>query len=172
MITPPPLTGVGHKLRTSWLRQVLTGAGRARPWMGLRMPQFGAAQVGKLPEMLAALEGADPDDTVHKVKLTPELLKVGRQLVGKSAFGCVSCHDLAGQPNSGIRGPDLASSKERVRYDWYLRWLEQPQRMQPGTRMPTVFPGGKSLLEGVLMGNAEAQAEAMWGYLSLGRFSD
>ena len=34
-------------------RQVLTGAGRARPWMGLRMPQFGADHVGKLPEALA-----------------------------------------------------------------------------------------------------------------------
>src|SRR5262249_11938092 len=39
-VMPPPLTGVAHKLRTSWFRQVLVDAGRARPWMGLRMPQF------------------------------------------------------------------------------------------------------------------------------------
>jgi hypothetical protein len=55
-----------------------------------------------------------------------------------------------------------------VRYDWYLRWLEQPQRMQPGTRMPSVFTDGKSLVANVLGGQAEPQAEAMWGYLSLG----
>jgi hypothetical protein len=35
--------------------------------------------------------------------------------------------------------------------------------------MPTVFPDGKSLLAGVLGGDANAQAEAMWAYLSLGR---
>lgn len=169
MLTPPPLTGVGHKLRTPWLRQVLTEAGRARPWMGLRMPQFGAGQVGKLPEGLAALEGAEPDDTVHAVKATPETIEIGRLLVGKEAFGCISCHDLAGKPNTGTRGADLASSHERVRYDWYRRWLEQPQRMQPGTRMPTVFTGGKSLVESMLLGNADAQAEAMWAYLSRSR---
>jgi hypothetical protein len=57
---------------------------------------------------------------------------------------------------------------QRVRYDWYLRWLEQPQRMAPGTRMPSVFSNGKSTLENVLGGSGDAQAEAMWAYLSLG----
>src|SRR5262249_13194036 len=28
-VLPPPLTGVAHKLRTPWLREVLTGRGRA-----------------------------------------------------------------------------------------------------------------------------------------------
>jgi hypothetical protein len=159
---------VGHKLRTAWLKQVLTGAGRARPWMGLRMPQFGEQNVGKLPEQLAAADGARPDDDMHRVPLTTAKIEAGRKLVGKSAFGCISCHDLAGVPNSGTRGPDLAGMNQRVRYDWYLRWLEQPQRMQPGTRMPSVFTDGKSLLPSVLDGDAGAQAEAVWGYLSLG----
>jgi mono/diheme cytochrome c family protein len=167
-ITPPPLTGVGHKLRTPWLRQVLTRAGRARPWMGLRMPQFGEANVGTLPEVLAALEGIEPEGGVHQVALTPAKLAAGRQLVGKEALGCVSCHDIAGIANTGTRGPDLAFVNQRVRYDWYRRWLAQAQRMQPGTRMPTIFTGGKSLLTTVLGGSAEAQSEAMWAYLSLG----
>jgi mono/diheme cytochrome c family protein len=167
-VTPPPLTGVGHKLRTPWLRQVLTQAARARPWMGLRMPQFGEANVGRLPEGLAILEGTRPDDRVHAVSLSPATIEAGRRLVGKNAFGCISCHDLAGIPNHGTRGPDLASMNQRVRYDWYLRWLEQPQRMQPGTRMPGVFSDGTSPLPGVLRGSAVAQAEAMWAYLSLG----
>lgn len=168
-VNPPPLTGIGHKLRTSWLRQVLTRAGRARPWMGLRMPQFGAANVGKLPEGLAALEGAAPDDTIHKTPLTATKIEAGRFLAGKSAFGCISCHDIAGIANRGTRGPDLAHMTERVRHNWYLRWLEQPQRMQPGTRMPSVFLNGKSLLEKLLDGSAEKQADALWAYLSLGR---
>ena len=40
--------------------------------------------------------------------------------------------------------------------------------MDPGTKMPTVFPEGRSLLDKVLNGNADAQADAMWAYLSLG----
>jgi mono/diheme cytochrome c family protein len=167
-VVPPPLTGVGHKLRTPWLRQVLTQAARARPWMGLRMPQFGDAQVGKLPEALAALEGTEPEEKVQQVPVTPTGIAAGRFLVGKNAFGCISCHDIAGNVSGGTRGPDLATMNQRVRYDWYGRWLELAQRMQPGTRMPTVFPDGKSLLPNVLSGDAAAQAEAMWAYLSLG----
>jgi mono/diheme cytochrome c family protein len=167
-VSPPPLTGVGHKLRTAWLKQVLTGAGRARPWMSLRMPQFGEAHVGDLPAALAALEGTEPDDQVHRVRLSAATIEAGRTLVGKQAFGCISCHDIAGVVNAGTRGPDLALMTQRVRYPWYQSWLEQAQRMQPGTRMPTVFPDGKSLLPTILGGQAGAQAEAMWAYLSLG----
>ncbi len=167
-VVPPPLTGVGHKLRTPWLREVLTRAGRARPWMGLRMPQFGEANVGPLADHLAALEGVDPSDAIHRVALTGEKVGAGRFLVGKEAFGCVSCHDIAGIPNHGTRGPDLARMTERVRFDWYERWLENAQRIQPGTRMPTVFPDGKSLVSHILKGDAGAQAEAMWAYASLG----
>jgi mono/diheme cytochrome c family protein len=165
-VSPPPLTGVGHKLRTGWLRQVLVGGARARPWMGLRMPQFGEANVGRMPEALAALEGTEPSDEVHLASLLGGRVGVGRRLVGKTGFGCISCHDLAGHPNTGTRGPDLAGMSQRVRYDWYLRWLEQAQRMQPGTRMPTVFLNGKSQLDTLLNGSAADQAEAMWGYLS------
>src|SRR5262249_15545170 len=151
-----------------WLRQVLTGAGRARPWMVLRMPQFGEAAVGKLPEALAALEGTEADDGAHKVALDEKKIDAGRLLVGKTAFGCISCHDIAGNVAGGTRGPDLALMTQRVRYDWYLRWLEQAQRMQPGTRMPEVFTKGKSLFDQLYDGDAAPQAEAMWAYLSLG----
>lgn len=167
-ITPPPLTGIGEKLRTPWLKQVLMEGGRARPWMSLRMPQFGAANVGHLPEALAALDGCEADTSVHAVKLTPQKIQTGRFLVGKGAHGCISCHDIAGIPNHGTRGPDLALMSQRVRFDWYRRWMESAQRMQPGTKMPTVFPDGKSLLDNIYDGNADAQAEAIWAYLSLG----
>jgi mono/diheme cytochrome c family protein len=167
-VSPPPLTGVAHKLRTPWLKQVLTGAGRARPWMSLRMPQFGEANVGHLPTALAALEGVEPEDQVYRVPLSAAGIEAGRAMVGRQAFGCISCHDIAGVVNAGTRGPDLALMNQRVRYPWYRRWLEQAQRMQAGTRMPTIFPDGHSTLATVLDGKAEAQADAIWAYLSLG----
>jgi mono/diheme cytochrome c family protein len=167
-IAPPPLTEVGAKLRTPWLRDVLVNGRRARPWMGLRMPQFGSAHVGGLPELLAAADGAEPSDAIQRFAYDPAHVEAGRLLVGKKGFGCISCHDIAGQPNTGTRGPDLASMNERVRYDWYRRWLDDPQRMQPGTRMPTVFQNGTTAIKAVLDADASAQSDSIWEYLSLG----
>jgi len=167
-VRPPTLTGVGHKTRTSWLKSVLLTGGRARPWMGLRMPQYGEQNVGFLPEALAALEGATTDDTVRKVEIGTQKIALGRQIVGKAGLGCISCHDIGGVANTGTRGPDLATIKDRVRYEWYERWMHQPLRMAPGTRMPQAFVEGKSTLSTVLNGDPKGQAEAMWTYLSLG----
>ena len=168
-VRPPLLTGVGHKARTVWLKSVLTDRGRARPWMQLRMPQYGEANVGFLPEALAHLEGAD--DRRHdpsSCRSNTEKIAIGRQIIGKSGLGCISCHDIGGVANTGTRGPDLATINQRVRYEWYDRWMHQPLRMAPGTRMPQAFVDGKSTLTTVLDGDPKGQAEAMWSYLSLG----
>ena len=55
-----------------------------------------------------------------------------------------------------------------MRDHWYLRWLEQPQRIQPGTRMPSIFTEGILAVTKVYDGHGAQQADAMWGYLSLG----
>ena len=167
-VRPPVLTGVGHKTRTSWLKSVLTQSGRARPWMQLRMPQYGEANVGFLPEAIASLEGTVTDDKVHVVERTAAKIAAGRNIVGKGGLGCISCHDIGGVANTGTRGPDLATINQRVRYEWYERWLSQPLRMAPGTRMPQAFVDGKSTLTTVLNADPHLQAEAMWAYLALG----
>lgn len=132
------------------------------------MPQFGEANVGQLTEGLALLDGTAPDDTLHKVPLPTAKIEAGRILMGKTAFGCISCHDLDGNATGGTRGADLATTVNRVRYDWYRRWLEQSQRMAPGTRMPSFFLNGKSPYDKLLNADPDAQAEAMWAYMSLG----
>lgn len=167
-VRPPVLTGVAHKTRTSWLKSILTQSGRARPWMQLRMPQYGEPNVGFLPEALAALEGTTTDDKVHVVERTAAKVAAGKALIGKGGLGCVSCHDIGGFANTGTRGPDLATTNQRVRYEWYERWLSQPLRMAPGTRMPQAFVDGKSVLKTVFDGDPKQQAEAMWAYLALG----
>jgi cbb3-type cytochrome oxidase cytochrome c subunit len=167
-VRPPVLSGIGHKTRTPWLKSVLTQSGRARPWMQLRMPQYGEGNVGFLPDALAALEGTVPDDKIHSVERTATKLAAGRNIVGKGGLGCISCHDIGGVANTGTRGPDLATINQRVRYEWYERWLSQPLRMAPGTRMPQAFVDGKSTLKTVFDGDPHKQAEAMWAYLALG----
>ncbi len=168
-VRPPVLTGVGHKTRTSWMKSVLTQSGRARPWMQLRMPQYGEPNVGFLPEAVASLEGTVPDDKVHAVERTAAKVSAGRVIIGKGGLGCISCHDIGGVANTGTRGPDLATINQRVRYEWYERWLTQPLRMAPGTRMPQAFVEGKSTLSTVFNADPHLQAEAMWSYLALGQ---
>lgn len=167
-LLPPKLTGAGHKLRTPWLKQVLVQAGRARPWMAMRMPQYGEANVGFLTESLPALEGAVTDDTVKKPEFTAAKLEAGRKLAGKAGLGCIACHDISGIAGGGTRGPDLATTNQRVRHDWYVRWMHQPQRVSPGTRMPQNFINGRSQLDTILNGDGDAQIEALWAYFSLG----
>ena len=167
-VQPPRLTGVGHKMRTSWMKEVLLNAGRARPWMTLRMPQYGAANVGHLHEHLPLLDGTVTDDTVGKATFTKEKVETGKALTGKQGHGCISCHDISGQKGGGTRGPDLATTNQRVRYDWYVRWMHQPQRMVPGTKMPQAFIEGKSLLDQYYKGDGDQQIDALWAYFSLG----
>jgi mono/diheme cytochrome c family protein len=168
-LAPPRLTAAGHKLRTSWFKQLLTQAGRARPWMTLRMPQYGPHNVEFIAEALPKAEGTLPSDEVGKVALTAAKVEAGRTLAGKNGLGCISCHDISGVRGGGTRGPDLAKTQDRVRLDWYTRWMHQPQRLAPGTKMPQAFIDGKSLFTSVLSGDADAQIEAMWAYFSLGQ---
>jgi len=167
-VQPPRLTGVGHKLRTPWLKEVLTAGGRARPWMSLRMPQYGAEKVGFLVEALPKSEGTVTDDAIGKAEFTAAKIEAGRDLAGKTGFGCIACHDISGMRGGGTRGPDLATTNQRVRYDWYVRWMNQPQRLAPRTRMPQHFINGRSQIDRHFGGDAEAQIEALWAYFSLG----
>ncbi|MCZ2341411.1 MAG: c-type cytochrome [Bacteroidales bacterium] len=167
-VQPPRLTGAGRKLRTPWLHQVLTQAGRARPWMTLRMPQYGPQNVGFLTHGLPKLEGDVTDETIGKVADTPATIAAGRELAGKTGFGCVACHDISGVPGGGTRGPDLATINQRVRHEWYVRWMHQPQRLVPGTKMPQNFINGRSQIDRFFQGEADPQIEALWAYLALG----
>ena len=168
-VTPPPLTGVGEKLRTKWLRAVLVEGRRVRPWMPLRMPEFGTVAVGKLPDWFAQFDGVAPGEgDTGPPAPSPEQVAAGRFLVGKGGYGCISCHDMLGRHGEGTRGPDLASVTQRIRYPWFVRWMRDAQRIVPGTRMPTVFPQDTTQVRTVLGGNGRAQLEAIWAYLSLG----
>lgn len=172
-LAPPNLAGIGEKLNVKAMQGVIDGKTRARPWMALRMPIFGEENVKGLGASLAAQDGvgatAGPAaDATAEVPLSDEDLEIGRQLVGRTGLNCVSCHDIRGIPSIGVRGPDLANVAGRVREEWFHAWLTDPQRFTPGTRMPTVFFGGKSAAPQFLDGDPERQINALWAYLSQG----
>ncbi len=171
LVRPPQLTGVTGKLLAGYINAVLLDGRRSRPWMTLRMPQFSKEAIANLPAGLAALD-AEPLHSLPDASPIPPptedavLSDAGRTLVGSKGFGCTKCHDMLGVPSRGTRGPDLAQMTGRVNFAWYDRWMADPQRIQPGTRMPTVFLNGKSPYQDILGGDPVKQRLAIWRYLA------
>lgn len=166
-LRPPTLTQVGHKATKSWLADVLLNGKRARPWQGLRMPQYGEENVGLLVHGLPAIDAAAAESSAAKPAFDASLVAAGRSLTGKEGYGCIACHDIAGITGGGTRGPDLALTTQRIRSDWFDRWMHNPQRIQPGTKMPQYFLNGQAT-NNVLSGNPDKQIAALKAYYDLG----
>jgi hypothetical protein len=73
---------------------------------------------------------------------TPEFkasAKFGKQMF--DAYQCAKCHATReGQPlTDDIVAPNLILSKDRLRPEWILQWMIDPQALQEGTKMPNFF---------------------------------
>jgi hypothetical protein len=169
MVSPPSLTGVIEKLQPRYLREVLEEHARSRPWMALQMPRFAKQHVVSLIAGLPALEGHAPETSPKRAESNDAILEAGRTLVGAKGFGCTKCHDMLGVASQGTRGPELSFVPRRVNFGWYQRWMTDPQRIQPGTRMPTVFLSGQSPHKEILGGDPPQQRLAVWQYLQRSR---
>lgn len=165
---PPTLTGVGDKVRESWLRHALANGQNIRPYMKTAMPAFGPGVLGDLPANLAALDARNdaPDPEPFLDPLRAKAL--GRRLVGDRGVGCVSCHTFGNLRSSGVQALSLTTMHDRLRPDWLNRYLPDPQAYRPGTRMPSAWPDGKSILPDVLDGDPSKQILVIREYLSDG----
>ena len=161
---PPPLTGVGKKLQSTWLARVLKGTGDVRSHMQIRMPIYSTEQIRPLPALFATADnssGRQPSEKEVFGDVGP-LEEAGRLLLDT---GCVQCHSFRGDAVPGVVGTDLEGTSSRVNPLWFHEFLLNPGKLKPRTRMPTFFPGGKSLNATVLNGDANRQIAAMWAYL-------
>lgn len=165
---PPHLNGIGGKLTRDWLRQVLENGTKDRLYMFTRMPKFGAANTGAL---VAAFEQADPEPQVARVEpnVTPGQLKsAGRRLVGSQGYSCIKCHTWGNVPATGIQSISMTTMARRLRPAWFHEYVLDPPKYRPGTRMPSAWPMGQSLLANVLGGETPQQIHAVWTYLTDG----
>jgi hypothetical protein len=64
---------------------------------------------------------------------------------------------------------DLTLIHDRIRPEWFHKYMQNPSEFRPGTRMPQAFVNGKSTLSKVLDGNADRQIQALWQFLADGR---
>jgi hypothetical protein len=140
---------------------------KPRPWIIGRMPGF-AAWAKDLSHGLS-LEHGFPVD-VAPVKVDAERAKIGEQLIGENGgFNCVQCHNVGSRQATAVfeaPGNDLAHVKERLRYDYFLRWVLHPLRVDPETKMPRFSDDeGRTPLTDLLEGKASDQFDAIWQYL-------
>jgi len=163
---PPTLTGVGDKLAPGFLREVLIEGGKDRSvYMHTLMPKWHVAVVDPLARLLATdvkTTAPTPDLTGHTES---EVEEQGRALVGSKSLGCIKCHSFAGDKGQSLGVIDMVRMPTRLRHDWFLAYVANPQQFRPGTRMPASWPEGKTFYPDVLDGTASGQIEAVWRYL-------
>ncbi|MCA9175484.1 MAG: c-type cytochrome, partial [Planctomycetales bacterium] len=143
---PPSLNSVGDKLHDEALRRAIgRDAPRRRDWLDVRMPRFALSD----HELNAIVAHLVQQDRIPGQAATPEpessaeLLRIaGRRLVTADGFGCTSCHAVGKVKPSkapiNAAGPDLAMLEQRIRREWFDRWVRNPARIVPRMEMPSV----------------------------------
>jgi hypothetical protein len=164
---PPPLTGVGAKLKREWLRDVVVNGASVRPYLNTRMPKFGAADTEALAGWFKELDTLPPAEFA-RVEKAAKPHEIGRELAGDKGFNCVACHTFREKSAAAIRALDLMSLTEWLEENWFHHYLANPQRFSALTIMPNFWPDGKSPLANVLGGDPGRQRDALWQYLSRG----
>jgi mono/diheme cytochrome c family protein len=137
----PTLTGVGEKLTSGWLRQVLTGGPRSFELADLRMPDYHPREAARLVEGFAKSAGLPPGPSPSQPRTIPAA--AGHGMLGtnsqKGGMACIGCHGWGEFEPLGEHGPQLLSAGQRLRYDWFSRWMRNPARILSGTSMPNYF---------------------------------
>lgn len=165
---PPPLTGVGAKLRPEWFQHVFGNGAKDRPYMFTRMPKFGTNNLVGVAEAFAAADPEPPYERVAAGVSDGVLKATGRRLVGGQGYSCIKCHTWGNIPATGIQSIGMTTMTRRLREPWFHAYILDPPKYRPGTRMPAAWPMGQSLLPNVLGGDTSKQIHSVWAFLSDG----
>ncbi len=166
----PSLTWAGEKVRSTWSHALLAGSltSRARPWLHARMPAF-PTHADVLAQGLACSHGVPRDSAAH-ADAAAGLAEIGAHLVSmEKGFACVTCHGIGDKPPTQVfevQGVNFALGAQRLRADYFLRWMRNPQRVDPSSKMPRYGDAqGKTAFAQILGGDAEKQFGAIWAWL-------
>ena len=166
-LAPPSLDGEGEKVQPQWLFDFLKSPTPLRPWLKIRMPTFGLTDEAA-SDLVQYFSAQDETQDAPYVFVDEEAISPGVVAVGKKIFQeleCLGCHVQTPGQEAANLAPDLSLARRRLRPDWLVKWLEDPQQVQPGTRMPTYFSEGESFLTDIWNGDAERQIRAIRDYL-------
>ena len=165
---PPILNGEGAKVQPDWLFGFLQAPTQIRPWLKLRMPTFHFTNTedNTLVDYFGATGKLEvPFVFVNTNAMPQDDLLAGEKLMSKDYFNCFSCHQQGdvkpeGPPDGWA--PDLSLARHRLNPQWIAQWLHNPQLLQPGTKMPSFYPGGP---DDIFHGNEPEQIRAIRDYI-------
>jgi mono/diheme cytochrome c family protein len=143
-LRPPVFRGQGAKVNPGWLFEFLLAPYTVRTHVEVRMPTFGLTEQESLAlvRWFSHQEGEPwPFVVDTDAVLDQELFDTGSAVF--TEFQCNQCHPsgdaLPSNPDKSNWGPDLALASERLKPGWIYDWLQDPQQVAPGTRMPNFF---------------------------------
>ncbi|HZS38244.1 MAG TPA: c-type cytochrome [Polyangia bacterium] len=151
---PPNISGEGAKTQPPWLFGFFKNVVKLRPWLSVRMPTFGFddEQATSLVAMFSALDHADYPYRYYDVKNEGPKKAIGAALF--TNLKCTSCHvvgDVKLTPEEAQKAaPNFLMAKNRLRAEWIVKWLSNPEWIQPGTRMPSFWASGSNFLQAIM----------------------
>ncbi|MBI3874651.1 MAG: c-type cytochrome [Verrucomicrobia bacterium] len=169
----PTIDKVGGKLKPEWMTKLFAGElkYKPRPWVEHRMPSF-PQRAASFAQGLAMSHGYPPK-TPAEPPINMEAVPFGQKLAGTDGgFSCVSCHAVGEQKATQVfesEGVNFARPAERLQRAYYERWVRNPLRVEPTTKMPVYFDEeGKSPLGDILGGDTSKQLDALWQWMRMG----
>ncbi|MBM2840538.1 MAG: putative octahem cytochrome c [Bacteroidetes bacterium] len=173
---PPIITGEGAKVQEPWLHDFLKAPSAVgqpnsiRPWIPTRMPTFSLTdeEITKLMKYFLGLSNQELELRDYRAyQPDPVLLPVGKTMFND--LQCMKCHPTGpitpGGGGTQDLAPVLSKARDRLKPEWIVDWLADPNKIQEGTRMPTFWPDGQSPLPDVLGGDAKKQMMAIRDHL-------
>jgi cytochrome c2 len=114
-----------------------------RTYLRVRMPTFNFSpnELRALVRFfLAASAQQEPYIKPQAEPLTTQEKDLARALFTSQAAPCLKCH-MTGDPghDATATAPNFLNAGERLKEDWTVRWLLDPQRIMPGTLMPSAL---------------------------------
>lgn len=163
----PLIDHAGDKFTVAWLEKLFLGeVDQIHPDQEARMPAF-KSRAKRLAESIAALHGSSIKTETSVVD--PALVTIGAELTGLNGYACAACHAVGETPALAAfegQGPNLQLAGERLREDYFHRWMHLPQRVIPTTIMPKYTTDKEQAFNGtILEGKPDAQFNAIWDYL-------
>ena len=157
---PPNLNTEGSKVQPDWLFKFFKNPMTIRPSLQVRMPSFHQDDE-EWNSIIKAFQHIDDQYLSYEsdfiVDKNSTKYKAGDKLHELGA--CNNCHFYGVEfpkQAAGTWAPNLALTKSRLRPEWLVDWLDNPQIIMPGTKMPAPYIPTLDILE-------VDGAENIWG---------
>ena len=146
-LAPPILNGEGAKVQPDWLFDFLKRPVPIRPWLKVRMPTFGLSRRGDdhggrvLPGARQRRRSRSSTSTRRSIagRLRRGRRSRWRRRTTSTASPATSTATRSRRDRRRAGRRTWRWRTHRLNPDWIVTWLRNPQKLQPGTKMPSFY---------------------------------